>query len=730
MKKILLFVALFGTIIVSSCKKATDSPATTPTTGIDAINVPAGFNWQSAHTLTVSTTITDSRFQGAVHNISIYDGDPYNGGKLLASGSATLTSAFVSKINIPNTLTDLYVVKTSPDNSKIIQKVSVGITDIALSFGATNPSVGSIQAPGKLQVLGGTTPTSPDCSSGCTVPVITTNTSNVNVTNGEVLCITGNNITVSFASVNGGTVRVCGTNVTLSNYNFSNGSSIIVTTSGSANLSGINFNSSTSSLVNFGTVNYTGSFPDNGIFSNYGTFNCSGDFNLNSGAGVFTNDGTMSISGSFNNDAKVIATNNGSITVGSNFQQNGGSATFVNNCSLFVGGDYNQSAAVSNYSYIKVGGATTINSSTILNMYNSAMFTTKHFLLDGSTIAGNGSTSLFQITTGDAKVQNSGANITGPISVCAKGNFSTTYLTKGATLDCNLYIAKTGCNPDGNGTATVIDTDGDGVADILDAFPTDPTKAYISSGGIGTVAFEDQWPSKGDYDMNDVVMNYHYHVITNASNVVVQVTATFNLLATGGNIGRGFGVQFPITRNTVSGLTSTLAGATLEAGQTNAVITLFSNQRPLMTTWNTQPGIAQSPTVADSISFTVTNGPTLSAFGEDGYNPFIWNMGSDNRRREVHLTGKIPTQLADQGLFGTSADNTSVAASRYYVSKTGLPYAISVPTATFSYPIEGTDITLVYLNFAQWAQSGGSLFTDWYSNIAVGYRNTSLIYTK
>ncbi|WP_175404129.1 LruC domain-containing protein [Mucilaginibacter sp. PPCGB 2223] len=725
MKKTLLIAALLGVVAISSCKKDTaQQPDTTTTAGINSVEAPTGFNWASTRSLNVSATITDTRFGAtAIHRIAIYDGDPFNGGRLLAAGSATTANPFTTKITIPTALGTLYVVKTSADNSQIIQKVTPGPADIALTFGSIDPSITAEKAAaGKLQVMGGT-PASPDCNSGCST-TITTSTSNVNVNSGNVICITGNNITVSFASVNGGTVRVCGSNVTLQNYNFQNGSNVYVTTNGSVNLSGVNFNSSSSTLSNWGTVNYSGSFPDNGIINNYGTMNVSGDFNINSNAGALTNNGTMNIAGSFNNGSSASATNNGSMIVSGNFQQNGGAGVFVNNCSLNIGGDYNQSSAVKNYSYIKVTSKTTINSSTTLNLYNGAMFSTQHFLLDGSTIAGNGSTSLLLITTGDAKVQNSGAIITGPISVCVKGNFSTAYMSNGAALDCDLYIPVSGCNPDGNGTATVKDTDGDGVPDNLDAFPNDATKAYISSGGTGTVAFEDQWPNKGDFDLNDLVMSYSYTVITNAANVVVQVTGKYSLLATGGNYGNGFGVEFPTARANVSGLTR----GTLEAGQTKAVVTLFSNMRTVMANWNTQPGVAQSPVVKDSITFNVANGPTLASFGQDGYNPFIWNMGGDNKRHEVHLWGKTPTTLADQSLFGTGADNTNVAAGRYYVTTTGLPYAISIP-ATFSYPIEGTDITSVYLHFADWAQSGGTSYTDWYSNTATGYRNTSLIYT-
>jgi len=728
MKKILLIATVFGVAVISSCKKDTTQADITATTGISSVQVPTGFNWASTRSLNVTAKITDDRFGAtAVHRITIFDGDPYNGGTLLAAGSATESAPFTTNITIPTALANIYVVKTSADKSQIIQKQAVGTSDITLTFGSIDPSVTAEKtAAGKLQTLGGVTPASPDCNSGCTT-TISSNTNNVTVNAGDVICITGTNVNVSFASVNGGTVRVCGTNISLQNYNFQNGSSIVVTTNGSLNLGTVNFNSSTSTLSNWGTVNYSGSFPDNGIVNNYGTMKVSGDFNVNSNAGSLTNNGTLTISGSFNNGSAASATNNGSMVVTGAFQQNGGSGVFVNNCSLLVTGNFNQSSAVKNYGYIKVTGTTTINSSTTLNLYNGAMVNTNKFVLDGSTVAGNGSTSLIEIN-GSTNIQNSGANITGPVSVCAGTNISSTYLKNGAANDCNVYIPVTGCNAEGNGTLTIKDTDGDGVPDDLDAFPNDATKAYISSGGIGTVAFEDQWPNKGDFDMNDLVMNYHYYVITNAANVVVQVTAKFNLLATGGNLGNGFGVQFPIPASSVSGLTTTLAGGALESGQTNAVVTLFPNMRLLMAHWNTQPGVVQSATVADSISFNVSNGPSLTAFGQNGYNPFTWNMGNDNKRREVHLMGQAPTTLANTTLFGTGNDNTNVAAGRYYVTTTGLPYAINIPT-TFSYPIEGTDITTVYLHLADWAQSGGISYTDWYSNIATGYRNTSLIYT-
>jgi len=306
-------------------------------------------------------------------------------------------------------------------------------------------------------------------------------------------------------------------------------------------------------------------------------------------------------------------------------------------------------------------------------------------------------------------------------------------MTTGATSTGRLFALNGAVTMDTN-TAYAIaiqitDTDGDGVPDNMDDYPNDPSRAfnnYSSTGAGSTVAFEDQWPKQGDYDMNDIVVAYKYNVITNAQNIVVQVIGYYSLMATGGTIGSGFGVQFPIPSASVSGLT----GGTLEAGQTQAVVVLFTDMRVQTQAWNTVPGAATLPPNTYTVSFNIANGPTLDVFGTD-YNPFIFNYGTGATptRIEIHLPGKVPTTLADAGLFGTGDDNTNVAAGRYYLTKTGLPFAINIP-AVFNYPIEGSDITITYLHFADWAQSGGASYADWYSNLAAGYRNNALIYTK
>ena len=714
MKQKLLIAALFCAAAIQSCKK-TDNNQTGGTKVYNSVNditAPTGFNWESSRMVPFAISITDDRFSTANHTIAIYDGDPFNGGLLLAKGSANTSVAFTANLYLAKTINEVYIVKTSPDNSMIINKVSVG-GGVTMSFGDIDPTVAHKAAQREVSTLD-------DCSSGCT-NTITSNTSNLDVNAGNVICITGSNITVGFQNVNGGTIRVCGSNVTLQNLNFNGGATLLITAGGSATASNINFNSSAASIINYGT--FTASFPLNGAFTNNGTFTSTGDFNLNSNAQTFVNNGTMTVNGSFNNGSPSSSTNNGTLLVTGNFQQNSGAVAFVNNCSLTVNGNYNQSSVVKNYNLIKVAGTSTINSGTELDLYNGAMLKTSNFI-NNAAVKATGSTSLIKIT-GSTTIFNSGAYANGPVQICSSTTVGSSYLTGGAANGCTVYIATSGCNSEGNGTPVVTDTDGDGVPDASDAYPTDPTKAYNSyypaSTGGGTVAFEDNWPSKGDFDLNDVVVGYRYQVVTNASNVVVKVIANYTLVATGGEYGNGFGVQFPVNRSNVSNVT----GGTLEAGQTKAVVVVFDNMRNEMANWNTVPGAATSAAKNYTVSFDVTSGPTLSTFGLSSYNPFIYNFG---RGRETHLSAHAPTELASSSYFGTADDNSNAATSRYYVTATGLPFAIDIPTAPFNYPIEQKDITQAFLHFGDWGTSGGSSFVDWYSNTGAGYRNTANIY--
>jgi LruC domain-containing protein len=283
-----------------------------------------------------------------------------------------------------------------------------------------------------------------------------------------------------------------------------------------------------------------------------------------------------------------------------------------------------------------------------------------------------------------------------------------------------------------------IDTDKDGIIDSSDDYPNDPKLAfnnfYPSSSIFGTLAFEDLWPSKGDYDLNDLVIDYNFNRITNAQNKVVSLKGKFTVRAIGASFQNGFGFSIPgVTPSQIASVTGTKytegyiktnANGT-EAGQKNATIIVFDNawKHGSGNTNPSQPFVASEPI---EVTINLVNPIDVSAFGMAPYNPFI--IINKERGKEVHLANYAPTDLADKSYFGTSFDNSQSAIGKYYKTKDNLPWAIDFPNR-FEYPIEKAKIDVSHLKFINWVLSNGADYKNWYKNES-GYRNSSNIYNK
>lgn len=259
--------------------------------------------------------------------------------------------------------------------------------------------------------------------------------------------------------------------------------------------------------------------------------------------------------------------------------------------------------------------------------------------------------------------------------------------------------------------------------------------------GFGTLAYEDLWPGKGDYDFNDLVLDYQFEITTNTSNFVESVKGTFVIKAFGASFENGFGFQLSSAINptdvavTGSRLTEniiTLNGNGTESGQTIPTIIVYDNAFAQMphpgmgigvNTEEDAPYVTPVTIVIDMV-FT-PNTYSYNDLDIANFNPFIFV--NKDRSVEVHLPDYPPTALADQELFGTYEDDSDPATGRYYKTANNLPWAINI-YESFDYPIEKQQIVWAYLKFATWATSGGTTFDDWYKDLT-GYRNNALIYT-
>jgi LruC domain-containing protein len=96
------------------------------------------------------------------------------------------------------------------------------------------------------------------------------------------------------------------------------------------------------------------------------------------------------------------------------------------------------------------------------------------------------------------------------------------------------------------------------------------------------------------------------------------------------------------------------------------------------------------------------------------------------RSIEIHLADYVPTDLMDFSLFGTSDDRSNPSLGKYYKSSKNLPWGLHIPIV-LDHMLEYNDITTGYLHFAEWAQSSGVSYPDWYLNLS-GYRDSSKLW--
>lgn len=286
------------------------------------------------------------------------------------------------------------------------------------------------------------------------------------------------------------------------------------------------------------------------------------------------------------------------------------------------------------------------------------------------------------------------------------------------------------------------DMDGDGVSDYSDDYPNDDNRAfdnyYPGEDETGSLAFEDLWPKKGDYDFNDMVVDYNINQIANADNEIVAIEATFVVKAVGAGYKNGFGIQLPVSSSLIASVTGynvpgnvvTLSTNGSEAGQSLATIIAFENVYDIFP--NVSSGYVNTrendPYInPETISVTITfNQPvSINDLGIPPYNPFI--IVNLERGKEVHLPNYGPTDLATLSYFGTHDDDSDFSQGKYYRDISNLPWAMHIPKS-FDYPIEKASILQGHTVFDNWVLSNGFSYMDWYLD-KPSYRNPDFIYS-
>ncbi len=277
-----------------------------------------------------------------------------------------------------------------------------------------------------------------------------------------------------------------------------------------------------------------------------------------------------------------------------------------------------------------------------------------------------------------------------------------------------------------------VDSDGDGVNDAMDAAPCDDrisARVFVPADRAhGMLLFEDRWPSKGDFDFNDVVVSYSQTVDYDSSANVTHLRLDLSIMAVGAHFQNGLALRLPNTpRSSVTNLTFQVNNAAsgvvgevvLQPGESEAIVVLAADLHALFGVsgsreWvNTDPNLPMRPYVDITVDITLDRGHGLSAANAP-FDLFIFNKV---RGTEVHRPQYRGTASLDSSLIWTGDDGST--ATRAFVTANGIPFALDLPELA-EYPKEGLAIDSLYPGILQFGQSLGTQSTTYYRSPSAG----------
>ena len=264
------------------------------------------------------------------------------------------------------------------------------------------------------------------------------------------------------------------------------------------------------------------------------------------------------------------------------------------------------------------------------------------------------------------------------------------------------------------------DSDNDGIPDSSDVYPDDEDRAsvayYPAQNEHALLAFEDNFPSRGDYDFNDLVINYASEERLHANGNLKELIIDMKVRSMGALFYNGFAIQFPFLESEVESASLLINGLSssyypIEAGHTNETVVNIMHSVPDHIDGAIYPNTLNdsSEVRGDRFQLRLIFKTNVSGVAWP-YNPFLFV--NQNRGREIHLMDFSPTESVNSNFFGTSDDVSDLASGLSYRDSNGMPFAMLLP-ADWKWPKEFVDIRNSHSYFTEWAESAGALRSDW-----------------
>lgn len=290
-------------------------------------------------------------------------------------------------------------------------------------------------------------------------------------------------------------------------------------------------------------------------------------------------------------------------------------------------------------------------------------------------------------------------------------------------------------------TETIIDSDGDGVTDSLDIDPNDARFVSYSSAS-GRFMFEDIFPYKGDYDFNDVVVDYQIDGYLDTNNNVRKVI--IHLLPKNDGAGLENAVRLSLTGLSKSDIENLYYESSfnekpvlLSTGSNWEIFTditgLTGYWRPEgYYRWVTYTSYYRDPYAA--LVDIHNNGNVVNTFIDTviwrekvfewaGYHVFERNSFDDENPKTSTISFELPAGYQMSNLTGSSfgihlknEENGIIRTKDQdpdYEDEDGMPFGIHVPQNVM-WPGESKRIDSLYPKFTSWSTSNGTTNQNWW----------------
>jgi LruC domain-containing protein len=264
------------------------------------------------------------------------------------------------------------------------------------------------------------------------------------------------------------------------------------------------------------------------------------------------------------------------------------------------------------------------------------------------------------------------------------------------------------------------DSDNDGIPDSSDVYPDDDERAsvayYPAQNEYALLAFEDNFPLLGDYDFNDLVVNYSSEERLSANGNLKELIIDMKVRSMGALYFNGFAIQFPFVEADIQSASLLINGVSsgyypIEAGHINETVVNIMHSVPDHIDGAIFPNTLNDSREVRGDRFQLRLIFNTNVSGVSWpYNPFLFV--NQDRGREIHLMDYTPTESADSSFFGTLDDVSNIEAGLSYRDSNGMPFAMLLPS-NWKWPEEFVDITNSYPHFTEWAESAGVDRSDW-----------------